>query len=241
VTVIRFDNVDQNTVSPNVTPRLHPMGRLHLRPHPQLHPIQVAGQARAPTSRTSARTIHSARKAQRHRPDAYVTWELGNGMVLIVGADERRVGSLTNLSTANVVTVGANPNSSRAGMTHLNPWVAWRGSQAWGPWSSAIIFNNQRALYYTQVGAGCPVGAQTGTSQCSYPDDKMGWAILSGIEVKTPFILAGRPLGMFFNYAWAAVQSRPAPNASPSLFGKNNRSLSVGRRRRSTSTAGSSN
>src|SRR5215468_12577068 len=36
------------------------------------------------------------------------TWELGNGMTLNVGADERRTKALANLSN-NVVTVGSNP------------------------------------------------------------------------------------------------------------------------------------
>src|SRR5499427_10374728 len=37
------------------------------------------------------------------------TWELGNGMTLNVGADERRTKALANLSTPNIIAVGSNP------------------------------------------------------------------------------------------------------------------------------------
>src|SRR5688572_9227149 len=69
------------------------------------------------------------------------TWQLGNGITLNVGADERRVKSLTNLSTPTTfagggtlnsgASVGLEPISSRAGNNHPNPWVSLRINQAW--------------------------------------------------------------------------------------------------------------
>ena len=110
------------------------------------------------------------------------TWELGNGMVFIVGADERKNNSLANLSTAGVVAVGAAPTTSRSGMLFPDPYAAFRMSQAWGNFSAAIHLSQNSALYYTGTtpATGCPVGAQVGTTQCLYPSDKMGWAFLSG-------------------------------------------------------------
>src|SRR6266853_1285494 len=51
------------------------------------------------------------------------TWELGNGAVLVVGADERRNNSLVNLSNAGSVIVGTAPTTSRAGMVAPDPYV----------------------------------------------------------------------------------------------------------------------
>src|SRR3954470_8540475 len=49
------------------------------------------------------------------------TWELGNGMTLNVGADERRTKGIANLST-NIVTVGANPATAFGPYQHPTPW-----------------------------------------------------------------------------------------------------------------------
>src|SRR5437016_6986361 len=83
------------------------------------------------------------------------TWELGNGSVLVVGADERKNGSLTNLSTAGVVTAGSAPTANgRAGMNWPDPYVAFRMSQAWGGFTTAVHANANNALYYTAVTPG---------------------------------------------------------------------------------------
>src|SRR5262245_44251508 len=59
------------------------------------------------------------------------TWELGNGMTLNVGADERRTKALANLS-ANVISVGANPGTAFGPYQHPTPWVNFAVNQAWG-------------------------------------------------------------------------------------------------------------
>jgi porin-like protein len=100
------------------------------------------------------------------------TWELGNGMTLNVGADERRTKGIANLSN-NVVTVGANPATAFGPYQHPTPWVNFAVNQAWGRFAVSAIFNKINATYYSGDNAvtgavGCPVGAQTGTSQCGY-------------------------------------------------------------------------
>src|SRR5262249_36644186 len=113
------------------------------------------------------------------------TWELGNGMTLNVGADERRTKALANLSN-NVITVGSNPATAFGPYQHPTPWVNFAVNQAWGRFGTSAIFNKLNATYYngTTPATGCPSAVNSGTSLCGYPDDKWGWAVLSGIDIK---------------------------------------------------------
>jgi Porin subfamily len=145
------------------------------------------------------------------------TWELGNGMTLNVGADERRTKALANLSTAGLVTVGTAPGTAFGPYQHPSPWLNFAVNQAWGRLGVSAIFNKVNATYYT---LGC---TQTGTSQCDYPDDKWGWAVLSGIDIKAPWLGPGDHFGGFFNYGQGAAAYSGGTNlASPGLFGANN-------------------
>jgi hypothetical protein len=155
------------------------------------------------------------------------TWELGNGMTVNVGADERRNKGLANLSN-NVVTVGSNPATAFGPYQHPTPWVNFAVNQAWGRFGVSAIFNKVNATYYSGNNAvtgaiGCPVGAQTGTSQCGYPDDKWGWAVLSGIDIKAPWAGPGDHFGGYFNYGQGASAYAGGSNLnSPGLFGAGN-------------------
>jgi hypothetical protein len=150
------------------------------------------------------------------------TWELGNGMTLNVGADERRTKALANLSTANIIAVGSNPATAFGPYQHPTPWLNLAVNQAWGRFGVSAIFNRVNATYYTG-GAGCPAGAQAGTTQCGYPDDKWGWAVLSGIDIKAPWAGPGDHFGGYFNYGvGAAAYSGGSQTASPDIFGANN-------------------
>src|SRR5262249_38806139 len=75
-------------------------------------------------------------------------------------------------------------------------------------------------------GTGCPTGAgaQPGTSQCGHPDDKWGWAVLSGIDIKAPWAGPGDHFGGFFQYSVGASAYGGGTNlGSPGLFASNNR------------------
>ena len=71
------------------------------------------------------------------------TWQLGNGITLNVGADERRVKSIANLSTVTTfagsgdaqlgAAVGLEPVPPRSGSNHPNPWVSLRDQPGLGP------------------------------------------------------------------------------------------------------------
>src|ERR1700752_424184 len=154
------------------------------------------------------------------------TWELGNGMTLNVGADERRTKGIANLST-NIVTVGANPATAFGPYQHPTPWVNFAVNQAWGRFATSAIFNKVNATYYNGTagvaGSGCPAGAQTGTSQCGHPDDKWGWAVLSGIDIKAPWAGPGDHFGGFFYYGRGTSAYSGGSNlASPGLFAGGN-------------------
>src|SRR5262245_32124449 len=151
------------------------------------------------------------------------TWELGNGMTLNVGADERRTKGIANLST-NIVTVGANPATSFGPYQHPTPWLNFAVNQAWGRFAVSAIFNKINTTYYTTDTPGfdgCHI--QTGTTFCGYPDDKWGWAVLSGIDIKAPWLGPGDHFGGFFDYGvGAAAYSGGSNLTSPSLFGGGN-------------------
>jgi hypothetical protein len=152
------------------------------------------------------------------------TWELGNGMTLNVGADERRTKGIANLST-NIVTVGANPATSFGPYQHPTPWVNFAVNQAWGRFGVSAIFNKINATYYTADDGSHPgcTGSFTGTTFCGYPDDKWGWAVLSGIDIKAPWAGPGDHFGGYFNYGQGASAYAGGSNlSSPGLFGGGN-------------------
>src|SRR5262245_35671164 len=149
------------------------------------------------------------------------TWELGNGMTLNVGADERRTKALANLS-GTIVTLGSTPATAFGPYQHPTPWVNFAVNQAWGRFGVSAIFNKINATYYTAATPGF-LCTQTGTTQCGYPDDEWGWAVLSGIDIKAPWLGPGDHFGGYFNYGVGAAAYAGGSNLnSPSLFGGGN-------------------
>ena len=152
------------------------------------------------------------------------TWDLGNGMTFNVGADERRTKGIGNLSNT-VVTVGSNPNTAFGPYQHPTPWLNFSVNQACGRFAASSIFNKVNATYYTgtAVDTGACPGNQTGTSACNSPDDKWGWAVLSGTDIKAPWAGPGDHFGGYFNYGQGAAAYSGGSNlASPGLFGSGN-------------------
>ena len=152
------------------------------------------------------------------------TWDLGNGMTFSIGGDERRTKGIANLST-NVVTVGSNPATAFGPFQFPTPWLNFAVNQAWGRFGVSAIFNPINATYYTGTSAAtgaCP-GTAPGTTACASPDDKWGWVVLSGIDIKAPQLGPGDHFGGFFNYGMGASAYSGGSNlASPGLFGRGN-------------------
>jgi hypothetical protein len=139
-------------------------------------------------------------------------------MTLNIGADERRVGPVVNRGVTGV-TVGTEPATSRHGNEHPQPWVALRVNQSWGQASAAFIANKNDATYFSGNPGICPPG-QVNTSQCGFPSDKWGWAVISGIEFKLPWIAPGDRVGGYFNYGVGAIRYSGGSNLrGPGLFG----------------------
>jgi hypothetical protein len=154
------------------------------------------------------------------------TWQLGNGVTLNIGADERRVRSLRNL-TAGTITVGADPGSSRAGNNHMSPYVSLRVNQAWGRASIGVVANENAATYYTSAAAPgyaptAACAAQSGTTLCGHPDSAWGWAVTSGAEFKLDNLSPGSRVGGFFNYGVGATRHVVGNMTSPGLYGSGN-------------------
>ncbi|MBX9774934.1 MAG: porin [Xanthobacteraceae bacterium] len=147
------------------------------------------------------------------------TWQLGNGITLNVGADDSRSRNIANLGVT-AVTVGTDPTNSQHGQSHPDPWVSLRVSQAWGRASVAVIGHKNAATYYTQnPAAPC---AQTGTTLCGYPDDKWGFAVVSGIEIKLDALSPGSRIGGYVTYGQGASRITRNSQTSPGLFGSGN-------------------
>jgi hypothetical protein len=152
------------------------------------------------------------------------TWQLGNGMTFNIGADDPRSGSLSNLSTAALTSVIANPTTNRHGVSHPDPWVSFRVSQAWGRASIAAIGHHNQAQYYsanTPGFTGC-TGANANTTFCDYPDDKWGWAVIGGAEIKMDWLSPGSRFGFYGTYGQGASRITRNTQATLDLYGSGN-------------------
>jgi hypothetical protein len=146
------------------------------------------------------------------------TWEMGNGITLTFGMDEKNTKSLPNLGNANVITAGAEPTNSYHGVKWPDVFAAFKVAQAWGEFDVSFIAHDVSALYYTNtLPGGCPAGL-TGTTQCAHPTDKIGWAVLTGIWIKLPQLSAGSNAGAFFNYSQGASAFGGGSISSPNMF-----------------------
>jgi len=165
------------------------------------------------------------------------TWELGNGYTLSVGADERRTKALTNLSKSNAITVGAEPGNSFAGERWPDLNVSFKVDQAWGYWAVAAVAHDLRATYYNSGTAPClnpvptavaPVTANTPSGSnlisCGSPGDTWGWGVMTGAEIRLPFITPGDRFGFNVRYAEGASGYGGGSNlSSADLFSSGNR------------------
>ena len=112
-----------------------------------------------------------------------------------------------------------------------------RINQAWGRASVAVIANHKEATYYSNTGGGC-LGGKTGTTLCGHPDDKWGFAVLSGAEIKLDMLSPGSRIGGFLQLRRRRHAYGGRGNlTSPGLYGSGNRLLSVRSPMVRTSTA----
>jgi hypothetical protein len=158
------------------------------------------------------------------------TWDLGNGMTLTAGSDERRLKSLSNLSTAGTWSVGADPTTSRAGNVIPDEYLAFKVNQAWGQFGITGIVHQNAAQYYSSGGGvigyapSGPCTAQPLTTFCTHANDTWGGAVQSGIWINTPFGNGNQDhIGFAGHYGIGANGYGNGNNVvSPSIFGAGN-------------------
>ena len=198
----------EGTANARHAPRVHPVGRLHLRSHGVVHRPR-----RQPRRRRHALALHrtqydSTTGATGINQIAY-TWQLGNGITLNVGADERRVASRSPTLAVDRLHCGRH-RSDQLPSRHLASrsvgFVA--GQPGLGPRQRGRDRPPQcRRPTTRSTRGGCPC-AQTGTTQCGYPDDKWGWAVLAGAEIKLDMLSPGSRVGFYGTYGVGAVALR---------------------------------
>src|SRR3954470_4130421 len=158
------------------------------------------------------------------------TWDLGNGMTLTAGSDERRNKSLSNLSTAGIWSVGADPTTSRAGNWIPDEYLAFKVTQAWGQFGISGIVHQDAALYNSSTpgiigyAPSAPCVAQSGTTFCTHPSDTWGGAVLAGVWINTPTGNGNQDhFGLSGHFGIGANGYGNGNNiVSPSIFGAGN-------------------
>jgi Porin subfamily len=159
------------------------------------------------------------------------TQDFGAGVTLTAAVDERRIKSLTNLSSAAALKLGAEPATSYQGavgqQTWPDPYLALHVDETWGNFGLVGGLHDVNASYYSANGTGAFASFNTctqgNTTQCGHPKDKIGYFVETGGMFKVPVLGAGDFIGWSVRYAVGATGFGGGNNlASPSLFGSGN-------------------
>jgi Porin subfamily len=159
-----------------------------------------------------------------------------NGLSLTIGTDERRSKSLMNLSGVDMPKIGGQPNDRR-GEAWPDPFISLRTDQAWGYGALVGGAHNIHAPYSGDNSAlGSPalsgLGAclQPGTLDCGRANDKAGFFMALGGEVKVPIFGAGDRIGAGVRYSQGGSSGfgGGANLSAPDLFGAAGNNLTAG-------------
>jgi hypothetical protein len=122
-----------------------------------------------------------------------------NGLSLTIGTDDRRSKSLMNLWSADAPKIGGQLNP---GEPWPDPFMSLRTDQSWGYGALVGGAHNLNAGYSGDGSAlsspilngltGC---LQTDTIGCGHPNDKTGYFVGVGAELKVPIFGAGDRIG----------------------------------------------
>jgi hypothetical protein len=159
-------------------------------------------------------------------------FELGGGIHLSMGADERQAKTVANLSNSAALKIGSEPVNFHAGQSWPDLHLDLKTRQDWGHLNTSVIVHNVSATYYSAatspagLAAGlppvCAAPAQADTTQCGHPKERLGWTLASGGEIK---VLDTDRIGFFALYAQGKMGGQAL--TSQALFGSGNR-LAVG-------------
>jgi len=154
------------------------------------------------------------------------TWELGNGATLTFGADEVRRKPVVDVSNLAAIGVGREAISTQTGQTWPDAHIDFKLNQAWGYWATSFVAHDVSASYYDCTGQA--INNSAPVTYCGHPNDRVGWAAMTGGEFKLDFINPGDRFGFTARYAVGAAGYGGGGNlGSAGLFGSGN-NLAVG-------------
>ena len=152
-----------------------------------------------------------------------------NGLSLTIGTDDGRSKSLMNLTGAGVPNFGTRPGG-RQGEPWSDPFISLRTDQAWGYGAlvggahhiNAAYTGDNSALGSPALG-GLSACLQPGALGCGRLNDKPGYFMALGGELKMPIFGAGDRVGAGVRYSQGGSSGFGGGNVSgPDLFGAGN-------------------
>jgi len=153
-----------------------------------------------------------------------------NGLSLTIGSDEGRSKSLMNLSATGAAKIGDQPND-RQGEVWPDPFISLRTDQAWGYGALVGGAHNVNATYTGDNSAlgnpalsGLNACLQAGTADCGRANDKAGYFVALGGELKAPIFGAGDRIGagVRFSQGGSTGFGGSLNLSTPDLFGAGN-------------------
>jgi Porin subfamily len=158
------------------------------------------------------------------------TWDVGGGVTLDAGVDDRRTKPLINLSSATALKISSEGTDSHETQVWPDFYGALHIDETWGFVAFSAGVHNVNASYYTGSGVAggpfagfvsCPV-AQASTSLCGHPADRHGFFAQLGGEYKLP-MMGGDRIGVGVRYSQGASGFGGGSNlGSPALFSSGN-------------------
>src|SRR5215813_13966568 len=157
---------------------------------------------------------------------AAYTWELGNGGTVTSFIEERRSAglgnSVTNLSLATALSIGANPANNSNGQVFPDFGVTLKWDQAWGSLGAFGVGHDASAAYYSTLPGGVACFGGASVTTCGHPDSELGWAAGVGGTINLPMIGPGDKIGAQFVYSVGAAAYAANGHTSAGLFAGGN-------------------
>jgi len=149
------------------------------------------------------------------------TAQFGNGVSGTIALEENRNTSPINSYSASISTLASFPAGGGGAKKREYPDVvaALRVDQAWGSAQVAGAIHDASPGYWNNATTAIGV---------SHPGDRMGWAVMGGLRVNTPFISPGDYGIVQFNYTQGAVKYVAVSQPASSVFGRNGSSFGYG-------------
>jgi hypothetical protein len=152
-----------------------------------------------------------------------------NGLSLTIGTDDRRSKSLMNLSASGAPRIGDQANDRQA-EAWPDPFISLRTDQAWGYGAlvggarNVATYTGDRSAWGNPVLSGLNACLQGGTIGCGRANEKPGFFVGLGGELKVPIFGAGDRIGagVRFSQGGSSGFGHGLNLSTPDLFGAGN-------------------